>query len=279
MLNMYNTTLKHRIIDANYNLYVNGISHSGRVMPVHDFIYLIEGGWEIYQNGVKYELFPDNVLILQANQHHYGEIPCLPNTKTMYLHVTSEHGDGLVSERVSDDFVYLNVLTDCGKNKKVKNLFKEIISEKWMPSKQSDIKLSALFDLMLCEMSNSDTNEKLNHINLVNDALGLIRSNPNIFYTVGELAESLRVSEKTLQNAVKSHTGFTVHKYQTEKKLELAALQLRLQPDIKIYELSLNLGFYDEFHLSKLFKNKYAKSIRDYRKEIRSENINHCSFW
>lgn len=278
MMNMYNVSLKHKILEANYNLYVNGICHANRVMQFHDFIYLLEGEWEIYQNDEKYTLYPDNILILQANQHHYGKKACHPNTKTMFLHVTSEHGDGFISDKANSDCIYTKILTDCKKNKNVKELFKEIIKEKWMNSRQSDIRMSALFDLLLCEISIASSTENPDIIHIFNDALTLIRSSPNMFFTVSELADNLCVSDKTLQNIIKKYTGLTVHKYQIEKKLELAALQLQLHPDIKVRELSLNLGFYDEFHLSKLFKNKYQKSIRDYKNEIKNNDINNCKY-
>jgi AraC-like DNA-binding protein len=45
----------------------------------------------------------------------------------------------------------------------------------------------------------------------------------------------------------------------------MVALQLKLEPDWKLSQIATAFGFYDEFHMSKAFKQKFGVSPSDYR--------------
>ena len=47
MLGIYDLYAPRRITSAGYTSYSMPILHPDRVMPEHDLIYLLEGGWEI----------------------------------------------------------------------------------------------------------------------------------------------------------------------------------------------------------------------------------------
>lgn len=78
---------------GNHNLYKTGVVHMDRVMQEHDFIYLLEGEWEIEQNRIMYTMRPDDILILHAGEHHGGRVPCSDGTHTMYLHIEARPDD------------------------------------------------------------------------------------------------------------------------------------------------------------------------------------------
>ena len=75
----------------------------------------------------------------------------------------------------------------------------------------------------------------------------------------------LYVSTKTLDKSMFQKVGMSFHAYQKERKLEMAASLLKTEPDMQLREIASMLGFYDEFHLSKSFKQKYGVSPREYR--------------
>ena len=64
-------------------------------------------------------------------------------------------------------------------------------------------------------------------------------------------------------------TGLSFSKYQTNRKLEMVASQLRVEPDIKLSEIAATFAFYDEFHLSRAFKQKYGQSPTQYKNTIK----------
>ena len=94
-----------RITGANYITSVNGMVHPNRIMDVHDFLYILDGEWEIFEEDKAYHLSKDDLLILSAGRHHYGRIPCNAGNRHMYLHVLptaleSDSKHGLNSKRV-----------------------------------------------------------------------------------------------------------------------------------------------------------------------------------
>lgn len=76
-----------QITSANYITSVNGMIHPNRVLPEHDFLYMLDGEWEVYEEGKAYQLHTDDLLILTGNRHHYGEKLCNPGNRHMYFHV------------------------------------------------------------------------------------------------------------------------------------------------------------------------------------------------
>ena len=76
----------YEVREAYHNLFVEGIPHPDRVMEEHDLIYLVDGEWEVFEEGTPYLLRAGDVLILTAGRHHYGERPCRDRTRTIYIH-------------------------------------------------------------------------------------------------------------------------------------------------------------------------------------------------
>ena len=64
-------------------------------------------------------------------------------------------------------------------------------------------------------------------------------------------------------------TGLSFSKYQTTRKLVMVASQLGVEPDIKLSEIAATFAFYDEFHLSRAFKQKCGQSPTQYKNAIK----------
>ena len=75
------------ITSANYITSVNGMLHPTRRMSEHDFLYILDGTWEVIEEGISYELQTDDLLILCAGRHHTGVRLCNPGNRHMYFHV------------------------------------------------------------------------------------------------------------------------------------------------------------------------------------------------
>ena len=75
------------ITSANYITSVNGMLHPTRMMSEHDFLYILDGTWEVIEEGIPYELQTDDLLILCAGRHHTGVRLCNPGNRHMYFHV------------------------------------------------------------------------------------------------------------------------------------------------------------------------------------------------
>lgn len=264
----YNINAIRQVSSANQNSFIIGINHPDRIMQEHDLVYIVEGSWQIYQNDTLYMLYADDVILLHAGQHHYGMKPCEPNTKTMYIHASTDMNDYFGDPDLSEEkksSVEINTLVHCQINTSVKKLFQDIISAHWSETPAKESKISAMFQLLLCELYELKDAEIFSDMKISEKVVQIIHSNPQKFFTAKELAERLFVSERTLRNKFAKAYNQTIYQYQVETKLEKARLLLKDYPRMKLLELAANLGFYDEFHFSKSFKKRYGVPPTKYK--------------
>lgn len=73
----FNLAQPHRVVAANSHYYKTPteVLYIDRVLPYHDLIYLVDGGWMSQKNGVDYPLEKGDVLLLAAGRHHYTRLP------------------------------------------------------------------------------------------------------------------------------------------------------------------------------------------------------------
>jgi len=269
MKNCFNTQKRRKIVESGIHFFPGRAVHPDRILMEHDFIYMLEGGWILGQNGDEYKLSPDDVLILHAGEYHYNVENTLPNSKTVYMHVTTVEGDCFLTDDAEEDLdsnIYLDTKLSCGGYNRPKNLFFEIVSEFWSDNSQKDVKLSALFDILLFELTKIKSNRKENIGNeLMDQVLCVIYTNPQRFYKLNELSDMLHISKKTLTDMFKKYTNVSIHEYQIKKKVDMIKTKIKLQPNVKLKEIAEEYGFYDEFHLSKVFKKYIGMSPTDYK--------------
>ena len=80
------------------------------------------------------------------------------------------------------------------------------------------------------------------------------QSNPEVFFSVSDMARRFHVSEKTLNNRFKMVYNKTFYAWQMDQKLDMVYQYLHSVPNATLKEIAVNFGFYDEFHLSRAFK-------------------------
>ena len=253
----------HHVVAANAHYYKSPTEerYIDRTLPHHDLIYLVEGSWSITENEQEYPLQKDDVLLLSAGRHHYTRFPCAPETRTFCIHVSCDAKDN----HKCDGSVPLPTLIHAHNNPKIKNFFDEITKAFWREGDYKEKQLSALLDLLFLELHFLTESTQSQTEDLAEQAIAIITAAPHMHYTSKEIADMLYVSTKTLDKSMLHKTGLSFHSYQKERKLEMAASLLKTDPDLQLREIANILGFYDEFHLSKSFKQKYQVSPREYR--------------
>lgn len=263
----------HKIIAANSHYYKTPteVLYIDRVMPLHDLIYLVDGSWVITENEVEYPLDKGDVLLLAAGRHHYTRHPCLPETRTICIHVTSERNDNPECEHSLTLPTHLQM-----KNQpNVRHYFEEIVATLWSENPRKQERMSALFNLLILELADAQDARDQNRGTMVEEIIRIVNATPHRRYKVGEVAEMLYMSEKTLQNTMRQEVGVSFSEYQMNRKLEMVAVQLEIEPDMRLKEISALFGFCDEFHMSKAFKKKYGVSPNGYKALKRAEYENH----
>ena len=264
MKQTYALGVTRKISNANHNVYINGVIHPDRVMNDHDFVYISEGYWEIYQNNELFKLLPGDLILLHAKEHHYGKIPCINNTKTMFLHVNYDADDNNDIKQHSIPYIPLDTVIHCQNNSKINTIFQEIISIFLSNYDHKEIKLSVLFNLLLCELYELTALHK-DEINIAEKVAQIIQENPQYNFTNKQLAEKLFLNERTLMRYFKNQYGTSIYSYQLNLKMKSIRSFLLDHPNVKLHEVAKNFGFYDEFHLSKTFKKEYGISPNNFK--------------
>ena len=258
----------HRVVSANAHTYTvpTEALYIDRTLVYHDFIYLIDGEWlfseTVSDKEVNYLLKPGDMLILPAGNHHYTRLPCKAGTRTFCIHISRESKDMAYD---CPQNIVIPSHRSCQSNRQVYGLFKEIVDTFWSDNPHKELQLSALFTLLICQLSAMQQPEE--YPAEVSGAIRLIHEAPHKTFSAEELAAQLNTGSRKLAQLFRDATGESLRSYQQNRKLEMIALQLQIEPDIRLKELAATFGFYDEFYLSKQFKKKYGISPAQYKQK------------
>jgi len=235
-----------------------------RVLEYHDIIFMIAGGWSMTELNEDYPLVKNDVLLLASGRHHYTRLPCTAGTRTFCLHVTTAAGD-------NDDnpsSVSLPTLIHVRHPQQIQQRFNDLVTTYWSIEPYKEQKIEALLSLLLVELYTECREQREAEYNLAERAIRIINDTPHHRYKTQEMADLLFVSPKTLNNAMHKKVSIPFYKYEKQQKLKMAALQLKMEPDLKLSQIAIAFGFHDEFHMSKAFKQEFGVSPSDYRNTL-----------
>ena len=265
MSNIFQLSMDRKIFIASQNIFLTPDKHPSRTINEHILSYVVKGGWKLDIAGEIISAKNDCVFVQPANIPHIGIENCPAGTRTMFVHFSTVPGDRYVhtqNYKTPENSVYINTLTDVNNNPEIKKLFIKIIEEQ---TKGNNIKALSYLNILLCELSESIIYDKSKYALGANIKKILAYPN-NKNYSNKEIAEKLNVGVRTAESAFKECFGLTIHQYQLEQKIESAKFYLEYYPQMKIIDISLSLGFYDEYHFSRQFKKFVGISPTDYRK-------------
>lgn len=248
--------------------YTNGIKHPDRAMRQHDFVYFLEGEWEIYQGNHKYLARKNDVIILTANSHHYGLVPCQDKTKNIYIHTSAAPCELLNNKNQSGNFIPLSPLIHCGKHSdRIKRDFERIVENFSLNRTFKNYRLQNAFHTLLIDLYDAQNSQgSYTDTELVEKICQQFIDVPDKFFSNKELALIFNIGEKTFTEKFKKITGKTLYQYQIEYKLQNIKTIMSAYPEITLHELAVNNGFCDEFHLSKTFKKHFGQSPYNFKK-------------
>ena len=246
---------RHYVQTCNYCHFQQPFIHYDRIMQVHDLIYLVQGSWEIYQEDTPYLMLPGDILCLEAGKHHYGRIPCQPNTKTIFIHLYPAEGDG----NAAQSQIELPTLIHSNAHD-MQSQFEKIVNIWWNGSDDRDRRCSARVDLLFCDLMQNANQASIAEIWPVNAVHRLFIQHPEKNYTLSELADELHISERSLRYQFFQIAGQSVHQYQLSLKLRMAKHLMLTEPWNSLSNIAHTFGFFDEYHFSKQFKQQYGIS-------------------
>ena len=262
----------HTVTVGNYVTSVNGMIHPNRIMEEHDFLYMLDGEMEVWEDDIPYVLKNDDLLILTAGRHHYGKKLCTAENRHMYIHavpspIEAVSNSSPVPPAEGTSLFSCPSLVHCAAAPQIRQNMQEMIFVLLSHSPERDTRLSLLFSLLLCELSELtiSTEPQTSPDPMVDSIMRRIHSTPQHFFSAQEIASDYHICNRTLNNHFLKSCGKTFPAFQMDTKLQMVQQFLLEQPYTKLFEVAVNYGFYDEFHLSKAFKKKYGISPSRYR--------------
>ena len=274
MLASFSVTQPRTLFGGSYTFYQNPFAHPSRVNPnFHDFVYMIHGKWDVNLNGELYSFEDRDVVILPAGLRYGGAANCSPGTKTFYFHVFPVPGDSIAPAPEDDGIVRFTLPTviHCGSNVIIPQLFEEIALLAGSSRPDRDASATALIHSLIFFLAQVSVTNAYRNQDLIGSILHRMRHAPDRFFKETEIAAEQFVSVKTLRAVFLQRFGKTFYQYQLESKLSKVCLMLQNQPNIRLKTVAAELGFCDEFHLSKVFKRVYGISPSEYRRRNRED--------
>lgn len=234
--------------------------HPSRELTVHDFIFMIDGEWEIGIGKEVYKMRNNDVLLLPAGLHHFGIKPCAPNTTYMYVHIYAHPKDSVYGAEAQDSggMLFINNFINTAEYPNIKSLFEKIIKTKDDPHVSKAYVTTLLYELS--ELGLPCHRETLAHL-IRRYAVSLAKIPTN-----EEIAEHFHVSKRTAETVFKKQYNATLHEYILKYKLDEGKRLLIDFPDMKLHTMARTLGFYDEYHFSRMFKRHFGVSPNKFKK-------------
>ena len=104
---------------------------------------------------------------------------------------------------------------------------------------------------------------------IVNQAINFIENNSDRKISLEDIASELKISKHYLCNLFKQKTGETTSAYINKLRIEKAK-KLLLMGDYGVKEIFEEVGFTNQYYLSKVFKKITGMTISEYKQQINS---------
>ena len=114
-----------------------------------------------------------------------------------------------------------------------------------------------------------DPSSQTNNPNWLMQACALLETNLHEETDLAHIAQRVGLPYETFRKLFQRHSGQSPAKYRAGKKIEAACSMLQ-QSDLTLHAIAAQLGFTDEFHLSRRFKQIKSVSPSAYRHQHRS---------
>ena len=101
---------------------------------------------------------------------------------------------------------------------------------------------------------------------IVRDALNYIKKHYNENISLTDVAEHVNVNKSYLCDVFKKEQNVTIINYMTNLRIEKAK-ELLVHTDMKMYEISVEVGYNDYTYFSQIFKRNTGSTLSEFRKK------------
>lgn len=252
----------------------------------HFEIILIEKGHGIHEiNGKEVEYREGSIFLLTPDDYHLFKIE--EPTSFLYIKFTEYHFQNSQSTQDRSKWMHKiesilyqpnvipGVITYDDNDRSFIFLLARQIETEYNNGKcySEDIMIDCLGTMLsivarsTCYVQDHQDRSQANNSSKVNQIINHIRKNIYQASTVRikSLADHFNMSENYISSYFKKETGESLRTYILKYRLNLVLYRLKKSNDT-ISEIAYDLGFFDDSHLSKLFKQEFGITPKEYRK-------------
>jgi AraC family transcriptional regulator, L-rhamnose operon regulatory protein RhaS len=256
----------------------------------HEFfelVYVIEGNGTHLVNSNRYDYEAGSLYLLTPHDVHSFEIH--KESKFCIIVITSIYFTGKSSGRENEvdlskffqrlEYIFLNhqnAAAEPVKNESdklwMRNLMARLIREIEAKELFFDVVAQSIVFLLLNQIARSiQENNRMNYTikhqaSMAYDIMSYIQQNiyQNEKLKTDAIANAFNKSNNYIVEYFKTETGETLKKYILHYKINLVKSRL-LHSDLTISQIASELGFTDESHLNKLFKEREGVTAREFK--------------
>lgn len=265
------------VCETAYSVNLGTMYHADRTAPFHVAIYLLQGSMEIFEDGIRYEIMPQQLFFLKSGLHCWGEKPFEKNSAWYYAHFYCAEPEEYMAELPRDiyydrkvcldrdaneKYITLPKLTDCSGTGHIRKYFERMLDAHI----HGNIPLASvnLWQIFLaCAENTQEITSENGYVRQIQD---FIRGHYVQGFTSEEIEQICGLSYKYAGTLFKNVTGRTIKEYQCALRLRKAEHMLT-ETDMSVTQIAQLTGFSDVFYFSKVFHREKGCTPRDYRKE------------
>lgn len=260
-----------------------GFIHPNRIMDVNVLLYVEEGSFHLFENGIEYSLPSGSLTFLKQGLHHYGDTKCPDGTKWFFIHFflpdnnsgtsllpgdTYKYSEGSAPDSNNLFYVLPKQIMTKPDSDIVKKLFR--FKDMYQSSSWEDhLRLNTFLYEILLEIYRNDI--KKEYLTPDEERTALVKEylakNSDKPFNSSAIEALVGLSYKHINLIFKRNTGVTMQKYHYNLRMELG-MKLLKETSHDIFEISQMLGYEESFYFSNSFKRKYGISPANYRKEL-----------
>jgi AraC-like DNA-binding protein len=237
---------------------------AGRILSEFQIVYISKGQGIFVVEGTTHKVIPGSILfILPGIKHHYK-----PDAATgwdeYWVGFKGDFFSRLLEKKlISSEHIFLEI----GIHSNIISIFHQIFNEILTQQSLYQVKAcSGILTLIAEILTYKRRIEQPNHYQkIVEKAKYFISSN---LYKKGinisDISEQIGISASRLNEIFRIHTSMTPYQYYIHLKLNEAKILLE-DKNLSIKEIAIDLGFEDQGHFSRLFKNKTGFAPSDWK--------------
>ncbi|OQA80138.1 MAG: HTH-type transcriptional activator Btr [Lentisphaerae bacterium ADurb.Bin242] len=252
------------LLNAGNTEYVKHIDYIRYDYPFYVFEHIEKGMGTIWINDTLYEVKASDVYILPAHASHKLHPDGLhPWSKTYFVSVGPLVDHLLEAFSLKGKYHFKN----CG-NTELHRLFREMLEINQLPETEKYEKGAGNTFKIIQILSHFREPSGQRSLEAIKIYYYLDRT---LFekLNLDKMSRELGMSRCKMINLCRAELGSTPYDLHLRKRLELARQLLAQNPNLRINEIALQLNFHDQYHFSRLFKQKEGVSPSSYRNKMR----------